>query len=395
MNVLVFADAHLYKTEDGKIWTKTIYGYDFWKRYLMVFENIIVMARMKQVDRDEIAGYLESSGPGVSFIGLPMVKGSENKLGYITAFHQIAKIVQDSIKTVDCGIFRVPAIMGYLALHYFMKTGKPFSLEVVVNPLNAAGNKIERRILGNYLKKVVKKANGVSYVTQYSLQKIFPSYAAIHGESKQHFESYYSSIDLQKKYFYSSRDYTKHEGSFKIIHVANQMNNEVKGHKIVIDVTRRLKELGFDIQTFLIGDGIKRKEFEEYAALNGLGNVVYFVGHLSLAEEVRNWLIKSDLFLFPSKVEGLPRALIEAMAVGLPCLSTPVDGIPELLSAKYLFNPDDVEGFVNKIVHLLNNTRELNKMSEENIEKARLYENSMLQERRDRFYSKLKDLVLQ
>ncbi|MCM1262184.1 MAG: glycosyltransferase family 4 protein [Butyrivibrio sp.] len=395
MNVLVYADAHLYKTEDGRVWTKTIYGYEFWTRYLNVFKSIIVMARTQCVDREKVVGYLESSGPDVSFIELPMVLGSKNKLEYITEFHKIVKKIRNSLKNIDCGIFRVPSVMGYIALHYFMKTGKPFSLEVVINPLNAAGNEIERKIMGYYLKRVALKANGVSYVTQYYLQKLFPSYAQMYGENEQHFESYYSSINLKEEYFSCSRDYTKHDGSYRIMHVANQMNDEVKGHKIVIDVTQRLKELGYDIQTFFIGDGTKRNEFEQYANSSGLNGIIHFVGILSSAEKVREWLLKADLFLFPSKAEGLPRSLIEAMAVGLPCISTPVDGIPELLSAEYLIEPDDVEGFVNKIVYLLNNKKELNKMSEENIEKARLYEDSVLQERRDRFYGKLKDLVLQ
>ena len=89
MNVLIYADAHLYKTGDGRVWAKTIYGYEFWKRYLNIFDNIIVMARMQEVHFSKTEGFLESSGAGVSFIGLPMVIGSQNKIGYITNFPQI------------------------------------------------------------------------------------------------------------------------------------------------------------------------------------------------------------------------------------------------------------------------------------------------------------------
>lgn len=393
MNVLVYADAHLYKTKDGKIWAKTVYGYEFWKRYLNTFESIIVMTRVQCVDAENVEGYLESSGPKVSFIELPMVLGSENKLRYIIEFPKIVKIVQNSIKSMDCGIFRVPAVMGYIVLHYFMKTGKPFSMELVSDPFLIVGNKIERKLMGEYLKRIVRKANGVSYVTQYYLQNILPSYAGMHGENERYFESYYSSIDLKEEYFSTPRDYIRHDGSFRIIHISTHMNNDRKGHKVVIDVTRRLKELGYDIQTFLIGDGTKRKEFEEYANLRGLSDVINFVGILSSKEEIRDWLLNSDLFLFPSTAEGVPRSIIEAMAVGLPCISTPIGGIPELLSREYLVEPGDIEGFVNKIAHLLDNRRKLNEMSIENIERARHYESSILQARRDNFYSKLKDLA--
>ena len=46
MNVLVAVDAQLFMTPDGKVWSKTIYGYDFWKRYLDVFETVKVVSRL-------------------------------------------------------------------------------------------------------------------------------------------------------------------------------------------------------------------------------------------------------------------------------------------------------------------------------------------------------------
>lgn len=395
MKVLICADAHLYKTEDGKVWTESIHGYEFWKRYLNVFESIIVMARMQSVDSDSVEGFQESSGPGVSFIGLPMIIGSKNKFSYITNLPRIIKIVRKSVKTSDCAVFRIPAVMGYIALHYFMKTKKPFAVEVVGNPSNGIGNgnKIERKIIGDYLKKIVGKANGVSYVTQHYLQTLFPSHAGIYGECKQYFESSYSSVILKKNYFGTQRNYMNHVGDFKIIHITNHMNDDLKGHRVVIDVTFRLRELGYHIQTFFIGDGTKRKKFEEYVHSIGLDNVVHFEGLLSSTEEVRNRLLNADLFLFPTKAEGLPRVLIEAMAVGLPCISTPVDGIPELLPSDCLVMPTDTESFVKKIIALINNPERMNEMSKRNIEKAKEYEESILQHRRDIFYNKLKVLA--
>ena len=58
---------------------------------------------------------------------------------------------------------------------------------------------------------------------------------------------------------------------------------------------------------------------------------VNFVGRISGHEEMFKFLKDCDLMVFPSKSEGLPRTLIEAMAVGLPCRSSNVEGIPELL----------------------------------------------------------------
>ena len=72
---LIAVDAQLLQTKDGRVWTKTLYGYEFWKRYLDVFEEIHVVSRMKEVDENSVSGYLESSGPKVSFKPLPMAIG--------------------------------------------------------------------------------------------------------------------------------------------------------------------------------------------------------------------------------------------------------------------------------------------------------------------------------
>ena len=100
-----------------------------------------------------------------------------------------------------------------------------------------------------------------------------------------------------------------------------------------------------------------------------------------------------DLMVFPSKSEGLPRTIIEAMAVGLPCISTNVGGIPELLDHKYLFSPPDVEGFAAEVCRLIDNPKELEKMSRENSKRAKDYSSDVLTERRTTFYKKLKSCV--
>ena len=46
MKLLVATDAHIFRMPDGSYWCKSIYGYDFWKRYLNVFEDVKIVARM-------------------------------------------------------------------------------------------------------------------------------------------------------------------------------------------------------------------------------------------------------------------------------------------------------------------------------------------------------------
>lgn len=392
MNVLVAVDAQLFMTPDGKVWSKTIYGYDFWKRYLDVFETVKVVSRLGKADYTQVEGYLRSDGDNVSFAPLPMVRGMK---GYVKNVISFLKDAKKAVKDEDCAIIRLPSIPATFVEFVYALKHKPYVLEVVVDPLNAyAGNKLAATVLTEQLRKSCLNANGVSYVTQYALQEQYPSRARISGKNtEEYFESYYSSIILKDGFFAPARDYSKIGNKVKLVHTANNINNDVKGHDVVIEVVKKLNDLGIDASVTFIGDGDLRPELEKMAEVLGVGASVTFTGLLGSAMEVREKLLEADMFILPTKAEGLPRAVIEAMAVGLPCLSTPVNGIPELLETEYMFDPLDVGGFTNKIVDLLKQPEELNRVSARNIEKAKEYEETVLQKRRMEFYIKLKQLA--
>lgn len=392
MNVLVAVDAQLFMTPDGKVWSKTIYGYDFWKRYLDVFETVKVVSRLGKADYTQVEGYLRSDGDNVSFAPLPMVRGMK---GYVKNVISFLKDAKKAVKDEDCAIIRLPSIPATFVEFVYALKHKPYVLEVVVDPLNAyAGNKLAATVLTEQLRKSCLNANGVSYVTQYALQEQYPSRARISGKNtEEYFESYYSSIILKDGFFAPARDYSKIGNKVKLVHTANNINNDVKGHDVVIEVVKKLNDLGIDASVTFIGDGDLRPELEKMAEVLGVGASVTFTGLLGSVMEVREKLLEADMFILPTKAEGLPRAVIEAMAVGLPCLSTPVNGIPELLETEYMFDPLDVGGFTNKIVDLLKQPEELNRVSARNIEKAKEYEETVLQKRRMEFYIKLKQLA--
>jgi glycosyltransferase involved in cell wall biosynthesis len=79
----------------------------------------------------------------------------------------------------------------------------------------------------------------------------------------------------------------------------------------------------------IIGDGELRHSLEEQVALRGLRDYVHFAGYVA---DARYYLQAFDIFLLPSKKEGLPYALLEAGKVGLPCIASNVGGIPEIIT---------------------------------------------------------------
>ena len=395
MQVLVMSDAHIVKeSTSGTYWCRTaVHGYDFWKRYLDVFDEVNVVARVQVLEKVDHSVYTIAEGPGVHFTELPFIRGTK---GYILNYFHLKRIMKTIIKDEECGIFRLPSLPTFMLLSEFKKHKRPYAIEVIVDPADAyKSNTIAAFLLTHKLKSECRKANGVSYVTRFFLEKKYPSKSIlVKKESAQYFDSYYSSIKLDKDFFGKPKKFQDiTDRPINIIHIASAINSDVKGHTTLLKTVSKLKKQGIAVTLRCIGDGDRKSYYEDMARNLGITDCTFFLGLFSSKEDLRNELAKSDLFVFPSQAEGLPRVVIEAMAVGLPCLSTPVNGIPELLSGENLFDPFDVDGFVNRIKFLKSNPIEMEKMSEENFTKAFEYDNSILQERRNVFYKKLRLLA--
>ena len=98
-----------------------------------------------------------------------------------------------------------------------------------------------------------------------------------------------------------------------------------KGHRYLIEALAQLPE---DVGLVIVGDGPMREQLEALVDRHGLRVRTWFAGN---QQDVRPWLQALDVFALPSYAnEGVPQALLQAMLVGLPCVTTAIGGIPEL-----------------------------------------------------------------
>ncbi len=84
-----------------------------------------------------------------------------------------------------------------------------------------------------------------------------------------------------------------------------------------------------DVHGLAVGDGPLRDEFHQRIEAEGMADKIHLTG---IQEEVSDYLSAMDIFLMSSQFEGLPIALLEAMAMELPVVATSVGGIPEVLT---------------------------------------------------------------
>lgn len=125
---------------------------------------------------------------------------------------------------------------------------------------------------------------------------------------------------------------------------------ERKNHEVIIRALAKIKEL--DIYYAIAGKGPLKEYLEQLAKALGLQNNIIFLGFRTDVFELYH---AADISAFPSKIEGLGLAGVEAMAAGVPLVSSNVHGILDYVisgETGYAISPNDVEGFAAAIKKL-------------------------------------------
>ena len=161
-----------------------------------------------------------------------------------------------------------------------------------------------------------------------------------------------------------------------------------KSPDIAIKAIKILTDKGFDCRLTWVGDGMYRENMVAFSNEMGVSEKVSFIGRVNPLE-VRTYLEKADIFMLVSRTEGLPRAVIEAMAMGLPCIGTRVGGIPELLDKKALVSPNNAEELAKKIEMFISDCTFTTEQAQRNLLEASAYKKSILTQNRENFYKAL------
>ena len=128
---------------------------------------------------------------------------------------------------------------------------------------------------------------------------------------------------------------------------------EEKNHEWLVDVFSRLAEKNLDAHLVFIGEGALRSKVESQIGALDLQNRVHVLGMQPNAAQL---VAGADLFVLPSRIEGIPGAVLEAAAQGVPAVATNVGGMREAIvngTTGLLVSPGDTEAFEDAILGLL------------------------------------------
>jgi glycosyltransferase involved in cell wall biosynthesis len=126
-----------------------------------------------------------------------------------------------------------------------------------------------------------------------------------------------------------------------------------KGHIYLLEAARQILDRVKDLRFLIVGDGPLRKPLEEKSEKLGIKEQVIFMGQ---RKDIPELLMAMDIFVLPSIKEGLPMALLEAMAAKRPVIATRVGAIPKVIENKdtgVLVEPKDIKGLRDAIMNLL------------------------------------------
>jgi glycosyltransferase involved in cell wall biosynthesis len=143
----------------------------------------------------------------------------------------------------------------------------------------------------------------------------------------------------------------------QLIAVVANMNVETKGHTDLIRAATEVSREFPYAKFLLVGDGAERHRLELMVSESGLSKTILFLGRRN---DVPNLLACCDLFVLASWAEGLPNAVLEAMATGLPVVATRVGGTPEIIDDRVsglLVSPRDSHALAAAISQLLGNEK--------------------------------------
>jgi len=350
-----FHDAPLVRNSDCDHVYSVGFGYGIWRRYLEIFPKLIVVTRLRGGDTSNLQ---LSSGPGVEFAPVSIYSSLLRRFYRRPA---IRRFVRTQLSKCDAAVIRLPSVIGQIACQESRRLGIPYALEIVGCAWDAYWfHSRLGKLLAPFeflaMRRCVRGAPQVLYVTEEFLQRRYPTegrhVACSDVELQIPPSTEVSDCSQSLRYGASEGLSTRTSGriTFGTIGAVNMV---YKGHADAIRALKIVRDLGYDLEYLVVGGGSSTR-LQALASHLGVSDYVRFLGTLP-HDEVFRFLCGLDFYVQPSLAEAQGRALLEAMAAGVPVIGSSAGGIPENVLPRFVFTRGCSVDLSRKIVDLLEN----------------------------------------
>lgn len=171
----------------------------------------------------------------------------------------------------------------------------------------------------------------------------------------------YNGVDVKK---FSLSNKKQKNDVFKIINIG-RLTHKIKGQDVLINALGRCKKKGINFKCDIVGgvydyDNDSLEYLKELVKENKLENEINFLGN---REDITQLLCNSNLFVLPSRYEGMPISILEAMAANVPVIASNISGSNDIIINEkngLLFESENYIELAEKIIELFNNQAKLN-----------------------------------
>lgn len=382
MQVLYVQDESINMLNGKYYHSKSQHFFDKYRYGLNGCDALIICCWILPCTEEEANKYYEIKLENTSFVSLP-------------DFHDIKKmnltrnIVRQLVKSSDLCYVRV-GIAAIFVSWYCVKYKKNYvsivNEDIESNMLVHKSNFVRTvaRPLGWLNRLIVSRASYAYYVTRHYLQSRYPNKNGCLGCSDV--ENLIIDTQVIERRLEKIRCLV---GRKIVIGTVGNVEAVLKAHDVIIFALSILKDQGNDKFIYEIVGGGNPKRLDIISKNKKVNDNVVFRGELN-HDKVINWMDNIDIYIHPSKSEGLPRTVLEAMSRGVPCICSNVGGIPELLNEEYLIshekgNPE--EQVVNILTRLTE--KEMITMAKTNFKKASEYNPSILEKKQRMFFRRI------
>lgn len=363
MDLLYISDFK-FSIKDNKIHSLSAYSDAFWQKYLDVFSKIHVVGVLEQKNTK---GMIEIRDNRISISFLPQ----NHKPHQFFNDFVIKKELRRLFSLYNAIIIKPSSRKGMIAIKIAEELKKPYMIEMTgdIESSLSTHNHLSRRLYAPFIfrqiKKTIRNCKFGLYVTSAFLQKKYPISGLQCGCTDTNLEGIEPSILAKriKKINESNEPYR--------IGLIGMYHDNRKGLDTAIKALSRAKH---DIELHVLGNGEEkdRKKWIAFANKQGFRKL-FFDGVLNGSKLVFDWIDACDLIILPSRSEGLPRCIVEAMSRGCPCVTSNVCGLPELIDEKWTHNPNDYLELSKKVDELLSEKNFLIHEANCNFEKSKKY----------------------